>query len=81
MISPISVFFFLGLFYLILSVDRGGQVLKFHILIKMMSFYIYFLGLCLVEVVSGKRVFDDIEIDKTAFMAKVSGAKPNIPVS
>ena len=80
MISPISVFFRSIQFNFIHRL--WWQTLKFlSILIKIMSFIIYFLGLCLVEVVSGKRVFDDIENDGRAFTAKVSGAKPNIPVS
>jgi len=41
---------------------------------------VYSFGLCLIEVVSGKPVFDDIENDKRVFYNKVSGAKPNIPV-
>lgn len=40
---------------------------------------VYSFGLCLVEVVSGKPVFDDIENDKRVFYTKVSGGKPNIP--
>ena len=41
---------------------------------------LFFLGLCLVEVVSGKTVFDDIENDFRVLRTKVSGGKPNIPV-
>ena len=48
---------------------------------KSKLYYILPVGLCLIEVVSGKPVFDDIENDKRVFYNKVSGAKPNIPVS
>ncbi|CAH3188203.1 unnamed protein product [Porites lobata] len=40
---------------------------------------VYSFGLCLVEVVSGKTVFDDIENDFRVLRTKVSGGKPNIP--
>ena len=57
----------------ILSADSGSQV-------KTVLFYPH-AGLCLIEVVSGTPVFDDIENDKRVFYTKISGEKPRIPVS
>lgn len=38
------------------------------------------LGLCLIEVLSGKRVFDDIMQDFDAFEKRKAGENPGIPV-
>lgn len=39
------------------------------------------LGLCLIEVLSGKRVFHDIPEDETVFKMKENEIKPSIPVT
>ena len=38
------------------------------------------IGLCLVEVLSGKAVFADIPHHETVFKMKMAGEKPTIPV-
>ena len=38
------------------------------------------LGLCLIEVLSGKTVFHDIPQHETVFNKKMAGENPSIPV-
>ena len=38
------------------------------------------VGLCLIEVLSGKEVFSDIPVDKTVQAMKADGQKPTMPV-
>ena len=38
------------------------------------------LGLCLIEVLSGKEVFHDILKHETVFNKKMAGENPSIPV-
>ena len=39
------------------------------------------LGLCLIEVMSGKEVYDDILKHETVYNKKMAGENPTIPVT
>lgn len=54
-----------------------------HLWCKLRMFgtlFLLSLGLCLIEVLSGKAVFDDILKHETVFNKKLAGVNPSIPV-